>query len=199
MKVISSGKLPTLKNCFLATAEATHLNALTEAVDYYHKSMQNVCGGSKSYVNEKQLEKVHEQVSKAADNQFLATKRVGGSVFEKNYRNKLQEKMKDAGKEYHEINKSKKLTMAVSTPVKLVVLLAFLALVWTIFSFTHIKIAASVIKIIIWILTAMLALWWTVSLAGVLSPVRIMIDKAVDIVWKVTFSIIMKELLRRIH
>ncbi|XP_075250282.1 atlastin-2-like isoform X2 [Convolutriloba macropyga] len=199
MKVIKSGKLPTLRNCFLATAEATHLNALSEAVDYYHKSMQNVCGGSKPYVNETMLDRVHDQVTVAADNQFVATKRVGGSIFEKEYRMKLAAKVKIAGKEYREANKSKKLNSAISTPIKLVVLIAFSALIWTIFSIAHITIAESVVKIVIWILTVMLAVWWTLSLVGLFHIIKTTIDKLVAILWKLTFSIIVKKLIQKMH
>ena len=192
MKVVSSGDLPTLKNCFLATAEATHLNALSTALEYYHKSMQNACGGSKPYMNEEALKTVHGTVSKAAVNQFKASKRIGASIFGYPFLEQLRDKIGTAGQEYQKSNTSKKGANNLSTPMILAAYMALFSFLWTIAEVLRIYFIAEVFEKILWVLMVLMIVWWTVSLVGAPKPVVKLIDHFAQNLWKRTFQIFMK-------
>lgn len=80
-----------LKSCvsFQATAEANNRSAMSEASDIYKTLMEEICGGSKPYLQPDALEKENWRVMNKALHSFDSKKKMGGIEMSDTFRKEL--------------------------------------------------------------------------------------------------------------
>lgn len=85
--------------CFQATAEANNLTAVAEAKECYNLLMDEVCGGTRPYLQGQLLEANHLRIRDKAIGTFQAKRKMGGEEFSESYKDQLSKVLK-ALKEY---------------------------------------------------------------------------------------------------
>lgn len=100
-------KIPEAKNLYDATAEASNLAAVANAKNYYLKSMKDVCGANKPYINPQILETKHSQLFKESLKMFESTKKLGEVEYSKAFSDNLSRDLSTSYEEFVEINNSK--------------------------------------------------------------------------------------------
>lgn len=100
-------KIPEAKNLYDATAEASNLAAVANSKNYYLKSMKDVCGAHKPFVNPKILEQKHTQLLKESIQMFETTKKLGEVEYSKLFSDNLMKELLLSFEEFVEMNNSK--------------------------------------------------------------------------------------------
>lgn len=121
-------KIPEAKNLYDATAEASNLAAVANSKNHYMKSMKDVCGAHKPYVNPKILEQKHNQLLKESLKMFENTKKLGEEDYSKNFSDNLLKELTSSFDEFAEMNNSKNMFNMWGSPL---ILLCFWFLAFT--------------------------------------------------------------------
>lgn len=100
-------KIPEAKNLYDATAEASNLAAAANAKNHYLKSMKDICGANKPYVNPQILEQKHNQLLKESLKMFGTTKKLGEADYSKSFSDNLSKEIASNFDEFIEMNNSK--------------------------------------------------------------------------------------------
>ncbi|KAF2897750.1 hypothetical protein ILUMI_08413 [Ignelater luminosus] len=72
IQIYSGNELPEPKSMLVATAEANNLAAVADAKEVYVQLMEDVCGGSKPYLNTVTMESEHRRDLDETFNQFMS-------------------------------------------------------------------------------------------------------------------------------
>lgn len=121
-------KIPEAKNLYDATAEASNLAAVANCKGYYLKSMKDICGTHKPYVNPKILETKHSQLLKESLKMFETTKKLGEEDYSKSFSDNLMKELTTSFDEFVEMNNSKNMFNMWGSPL---ILLCFWFLAFT--------------------------------------------------------------------
>lgn len=121
-------KIPEAKNLYDATAEASNLAALANSKSHYLKSMKDVCGAHKPFVNPKILEQKHSQLLKESLKMFESTKKLGEDDYSKSFSDNLRAELMASFSEFVEMNNSKNMFNMWGSPL---ILLCFWFLAFT--------------------------------------------------------------------
>jgi atlastin-3 len=117
INIFKGESMPEPKSMLEATAEANNLAAAASAKDYYMTSMENICGGSKPFLNPKVLAKKHEEFKCEAMNCFNKYRKMGGKEFSKAYIQKLLEEINTSFEHFEAQNKSKNMFNILGSPL----------------------------------------------------------------------------------
>ena len=63
---------------------------MATAKETYQNLMEEICGGTKPYVNTQRLESEHYKIKQKAVVQFTSKRKMGGKEFSEQYREKLE-------------------------------------------------------------------------------------------------------------
>lgn len=121
-------KIPEAKNLYDATAEASNLAAVANSKNFYLKSMKDVCGAHKPYVNPKILKQKHNQLLKESLKMFASTKKLGEDEYSKGFSDNLMKELTSSFDEFAEMNNSKNMFNMWGSPL---ILLCFWFLAFT--------------------------------------------------------------------
>lgn len=100
-------KIPEAKNLYDATAEASNLAAVANAKNHYLKSMKDICGANKPYVNPNILEQKHNQLFRDSLKMFETTKKLGEPDYSKTFSDNLSKDLSGSYEEFIDMNNSK--------------------------------------------------------------------------------------------
>lgn len=121
-------KIPEAKNLYDATAEASNLAAVANSKNHYLKSMKDICGAHKPYVNPKILEQKHNQLLNESIKMFESTKKLGEEDYSKSFADNLLKELTSSFDEFAEMNNSKNMFNMWGSPL---ILLCFWFLAFT--------------------------------------------------------------------
>lgn len=121
-------KIPEAKNLYDATAEASNLAAVANSKNHYLKSMKDVCGAHKPYLNPKVLEQKHNQLLKESIQMFEDTKKLGEEDYSKKFSDDLLKELVTSFDEFVEMNNSKNMFNMWGSPL---IMLCFWFLAFT--------------------------------------------------------------------
>lgn len=121
-------KIPEAKNLYDATAEASNLAAVANAKNHYLKSMKDICGGHKPYVNPNILEQKHNQLLRETIKMFETTKKLGEPEYSLSFSQTLTKDLSSSYEEFVEMNKSKNIFNLWGSPL---ILLCFWFIAFT--------------------------------------------------------------------
>lgn len=125
-------KIPEAKNLYDATAEASNLAAVANSKSHYLKSMKDICGAHKPYVNPKILEQKHAHILKESLTMFETTKKLGETEYSKSFSDNLLKELTTSFEEFIEMNNSKNMFNMWGSPL---ILLCFWFLAFTLSRF----------------------------------------------------------------
>jgi len=121
-------KIPEAKNLYDATAEASNLAAVANSKNFYLKSMKDICGANKPYLNPKVLEQKHNQLLRESLNMFENTKKLGEEDYSKSFSDNLMKDLTSSFDEFVEMNNSKNMFNMWGSPL---IMLCFWFLAFT--------------------------------------------------------------------
>lgn len=125
-------KIPEAKNLYDATAEASNLAAVANAKNYYLKSMKDICGANKPYVNPNILEQKHNQLLKESLDMFESTKKLGEPEYSQSFSANLSKDLTSNFADFIEMNNSKNMFNLWGSPL---ILLCFWFIAFTLSRF----------------------------------------------------------------
>jgi atlastin len=133
LDIFKGEDMPEPKSMLEATAEANNLAAVASARDLYTKEMEDVCGGSKPYVNPRYLDDKHKEVLERALSCFHGIPKMGGASFSDPFIKCLTEQLLEMFEQFKAINKSKNMFTMLGSPVVFFFWFAFCLIVSKIF------------------------------------------------------------------
>lgn len=78
--------------------------------------MEDVCGGTRPYLNTQHLDSEHLRIKDKAIFQFTSKRKMGGEEFSEKYREKLETDLEDAYSNFKSHNEGKNIFKAARTP-----------------------------------------------------------------------------------
>lgn len=183
-KIYQSDKVPKPKTMLLATAEANNLSAVSNAMEFYTREMDQICGADGPYVSQELLLSQHIRFRDGALKMFDTCKKMGGEGFSETFRSRLEE---DIMKKYDLLikqNESKNVFAAAKTPAVLffvIVALYFVAGVFAVFGMTSL---ANLSNLLMMILMSLLGLWTYARYTGNLTECEECIDVVASNLWE---------------
>lgn len=127
INIFKGETMPEPKSMLEATAEANNRAAVALARDFYQSKMEGLVGGNTPYVNPKQLERKHEELTVSSVELFEKTRKMGGREYSESYLNELKSSIQESWTHFEAQNKSKNVFSLLGAPAVL--------LVWTVVCF----------------------------------------------------------------
>ncbi|XP_004925716.1 atlastin [Bombyx mori] len=117
MKVFNGTELPEPRTILAATSEANNLSAVAEAREVYETLMEEICGGTRPYVQPRQLEEEHHRVMNKAIHAFDSKKKMGGKELADGYKAELEKELEELFEQLRSHNEAKNIYRMIGTPV----------------------------------------------------------------------------------
>ncbi|KAL5008598.1 hypothetical protein ScPMuIL_014179 [Solemya velum] len=184
IKIYQGEELPEPKSMLQATAEANNLAAVASAKSQYMKTMEEVCGGNQPYLHPDQLEREHKNILERAMDLFRTTRKMGGPEFSENFKEKLQEDLKEAYENFQKHNESKNLFSAARTPAVLFTVMVISYIMAGIFAFIGLESLANLSNLVLGIFLIMLSTWLYVRYSGDFRDIGQHVDHIAEVIWE---------------
>lgn len=197
VNIYQGDELPEPKTMLVATAEANNLTAVAAAKEMYQQVMEEVCGGTKPYLNVTHLEREHLRAKDKAIEQFRAKRKMGGEEFSEKYRDQLEVDIETTFVHYREHNDSKNIFKAARTPAVFFVIAITMYLCSGILGLFGLYTIANFANLIMGLALLTLTLWAYIRYSGELRSVGVTLDDAANIVWDRLLKPIYKSCLSR--
>ncbi|XP_053613582.1 atlastin-like isoform X2 [Plodia interpunctella] len=122
MNIFNGSELPQPKTILEATAEANNLSAVAEAKEVYETIMEEVCGGTRPYLEPRRLQEEHRRARDKALHAFVSRKKMGGGEFSKEYNERLEKELEETFEQLRAHNDGKNIFKMAGTPIVLLAL-----------------------------------------------------------------------------
>ncbi|KAG6442014.1 hypothetical protein O3G_MSEX002086 [Manduca sexta] len=182
MKVFSGNELPEPKSILEATAEANNLSACAEAQDVYKTLMEEVCGGSRPYIQPHQLEQEHTRIMNKALHAFENKKKMGGDERSSGYKKKLEAELEELYTQYRAHNEGKNLYKMFKTPSVFLMLAVVLFLFSVFADMLGIQSLRNLLQMLAMGCLGMSAVWLYAKLSGRIRETGEWLDETADTV-----------------
>jgi len=182
--IYQGNELPEPKSMLEATAEANNLSAVAGAKDKYQTIMEEVCGGSKPFMSNAELEQEHIRAKSESVQQFLSSKKMGGVDFSSRYLDTLEKDMEDLFVNYKSHNEGKNIFKSARTPATLFTIAAICYILSGVFGLVGMYSFANMFNLFMGVALAVLALWAYIRQTGTMRDFGTHIDVAADYTWK---------------
>ncbi|KAK9739645.1 Guanylate-binding protein, C-terminal domain [Popillia japonica] len=159
IQIYSGNELPEPKSMLVATAEANNLSAVADAKEMYVKLMDDVCGGTRPYLNTNTMESEHKRVKDKALHQFQSKRKMGGDEFSEKYREQLEKDLEETFEQFKSHNESKNIFKAARTPAVFFALAVLCYILSGVFGLFGAYTIANTFNIIMGISLLTLGLW----------------------------------------
>ncbi len=166
-----------------ATSEANNLASLSEAKETYTRSMEEVCGAEKPYINEHVLEFEHLRSRDSALEVFNGRRKMGGEEFSLKYREKLETEISESFENFKLINENKNIFKAANTPITLAVLAMICYVTSQILGLIGLYPFANVLNLLMMATFILLMTWAYVKYSGNCSEIGSTIDNMAGTIW----------------
>nr|CAH7735989.1 unnamed protein product [Callosobruchus chinensis] len=184
MKIYEGNELPEPKSMLVATAEANNLAAVADAKESYVSLMEEVCGGTKPYLNTDTIEMEHRRVRDRAINQFNSKKKMGGEEFSRIYKEQLEKDIEEAFIQFKAHNESKNIFKSARTPAVFFALAVLFYIASGIFGFVGIYSLANICNLGMAVAFITLGTWSYVRYSGEMREVGSYIDETANFIWE---------------
>ncbi|GJQ66246.1 putative GTPase [Trypoxylus dichotomus] len=184
IQIYSGNELPEPKSMLVATAEANNLSAVADAKEMYVKLMDEVCGGTRPYLNTNTMESEHRRVKDKALHQFQSKRKMGGDEFSEKYKEQLEKDLEETFEQFKSHNESKNIFKAARTPAVFFALAVLCYVLSGVFGLFGAYPIANTFNIIMGIALLTLGLWAYIRYSGELREIGIQIDEVANFIWE---------------
>uniref|UniRef100_A0A6P7GSB1 Atlastin n=2 Tax=Diabrotica virgifera virgifera TaxID=50390 RepID=A0A6P7GSB1_DIAVI len=184
MQIYEGNELPEPKSMLVATAEANNLAAVADAKDAYVNMMEEVCGGTKPYLNTELIESEHRRVKEKAIHQFNSKKKMGGDEFSAVYKTQLDKDIEDTFVQFKAHNESKNIFKSARTPAVFFALAVMFYIASGIFGFIGIYSLANLCNMMMAVAFLTLGTWAYVRYSGEMREIGSYIDETANFIWE---------------
>ena len=184
IKIFDGENLPEPKTMLQATAEANNLSALAKAREIYIESMDEVCGGTRSFISPKVLQDKHHKFVQLSLESFDSTRKMGGEEFSSQYRKKLEEELNGAYEKYVKSNASKNIFRNVRTPAMFFAFGSIFYIFYNLFDFIYLTSLSSLSFLMLLVSLIFLLTWSFVQFSGRYPEIAQSLELVADILWE---------------
>ncbi|CAL8329630.1 unnamed protein product [Merluccius merluccius] len=184
MKIYQGEELPHPKSMLQATAEANNLAAVAGAKDLYTKSMEQLCGGDKSYMAPLELSRRHGDLRLAAVRHFRLVKKMGGEELCRRYQEQLEAELDLSYASFSKHNDGKNIFQAARTAATLLCLVFLCYAVSLLAGLLGVRWLASLCHLLMGVALVALLTWLYTRYSGELRPLGHAIDKVAATLWE---------------
>lgn len=192
-------KIPEAKNLYDATAEASNLAAVANCKNHYMKSMKDICGAHKPYVNPKILEQKHTQLLKESLQMFDTTKKLGEVDYSRSFSDNLMKELVTSFDEFIEMNNSKNMFNMWGSPL---ILLCFWFLAFTlsrIFEIIGIGLLANLFYLQATICFISIIAYLSLKYTGNFPDIVVAVDKVAEYCWVRAMDTAISQITQRVQ
>lgn len=194
-----SGDMPEAKELYEALAEASNLAAVTNSKNDYIKSMEDVCGGSKPYVNPKILEQKHNQLLKEAMRNFQDKKKMGEEEYCQTFAKKLNEELLNNYEKFVEQNNAKNMFNMWGSPLILLCLWFLAFTLSRIFEIIGIGPLANLFYLQATICFISIIAYLSLKYTGNFPEIVVAVDKVAEFCWVKAMDTAIGQITQRVH
>ncbi|XP_075982606.1 atlastin-like [Anticarsia gemmatalis] len=115
--IFNSEELPKPTTILQATAEANNRSAMSEASEVYKTLMDEICGGSRPYLQPARLQAEHWKTLNKALHSFDSKKKMGGEEMSDTFRKELVKELEDLYSQLAAHNEGKNVYRILGTPI----------------------------------------------------------------------------------
>ncbi|CAH1977350.1 unnamed protein product [Acanthoscelides obtectus] len=184
MKIYEGNELPEPKSMLVATAEANNLAAVADAKESYITLMEEVCGGTKPYLNTETMEVEHRRVRDKAIFQFDSKKKMGGEEFSRIYKEQLEKDIEESFIQFKAHNESKNIFKSARTPAVFFAVAVIFYIASGIFGLVGIYSLANICNLGMAVAFITLGTWSYVRYSGEMREVGSYIDETANFIWE---------------
>ncbi|KAI4468389.1 guanylate binding protein [Holotrichia oblita] len=184
IQIYSGNELPEPKSMLVATAEANNLSAVADAKEMYVKLMDDVCGGTRPYLNTNTMESEHKRVKDKALHQFQSKRKMGGDEFSEKYKEQLEKDLEETFEQFKSHNESKNIFKAARTPAVFFALAVLCYILSGVFGLFGAYTIANTFNIVMGISLLTLGLWAYIRYSGELREIGVQIDEVANFIWE---------------
>lgn len=181
--IYKGDELPEPKSMLVATAEGNNLAAVAMAKDTYKQKMEEVCGGTRPYLNTAHLESEHNQIKDKALLQFKSKRKMGGEEFSKTYQEALDKDLDEMFVQFKLHNESKNIFKAARTPAVLFSLAVIFYLASGVFGLFGIYFLSNVCNLAMGMSFLALGTWAYIRYSGDNGEIGEKIDDLASFLW----------------
>lgn len=192
-------KIPEAKNLYDATAEASNLAAVANSKNFYLKSMKDICGAHKPYINPKILEQKHTQLLKESLEMFETTKKLGEEDYSRSFSDRLMKELVASFDEYVEMNNSKNMFNMWGSPL---ILLCFWFLAFTLsrlFEIIGIGPLANLFYLQATVSFISIIAYLSLKYTGNFPDIVVAVDKVAEYCWIKAMDTAIGQITQRVH
>lgn len=175
--------MPEPKSMLEATSEANNLASLSESKETYLRSMEEVCGAEKPFINEHILEIEHLRIRDLALEVFNSRRKMGGEEFSLKYREKLETEISESFENFRQINENKNIFKAANTPITLATIIGICYITNQILALIGLYPFANVLNLAMLMTILLLFTWSYCKYSGNFSEIGATIDNMSITIW----------------
>uniref|UniRef100_A0A0K8TP26 Putative conserved plasma membrane protein n=1 Tax=Tabanus bromius TaxID=304241 RepID=A0A0K8TP26_TABBR len=183
MAIYKGNELPEPKSMLVATAEANNLTAVAAAKELYVQLMEEVCGGTRPYLNTGHLDAEHLRIKDKALFQFASKRKMGGEEFSEKYRERLELDLEETYSNFKAHNESKNIFKAARTPAVYFAIAIIMYILSGIFGLVGLYTFANFASLVMGVALLTLALWAYIRYSGELSDFGTKLDGLASLIW----------------
>ncbi|CAB3248640.1 unnamed protein product [Arctia plantaginis] len=176
IEIFNSEKLPEPTTILQATAEANNRSAMSEASDIYKTLMEEICGGSKPYIQPDMLDKENWKVMNKALHSFDSKKKMGGIEMSATFRSELVKELEEMYTQLAAHNEGKNVYRILGTPIVFLTIMILGYVLGAVASTFGIQILVAVGEGATIGAALMLAVWGYTRISGNLRDVGMQLD-----------------------
>ncbi|CAH0550585.1 unnamed protein product [Brassicogethes aeneus] len=184
MEIYKGNELPEPKSMLVATAEANNLSAVADSKDMYVQLMEDVCGGTKPFLNEDLMEQEHKKFKDKALNQFDNKKKMGGESFSAKYKEQLEKDIDDTFTQFKAHNESKNIFKAARTPGVFFGICVLCYVMSGVMGLIGITSLANIFTLGVYVCLLTLGLWAYIGYSGEMRDVGSYLDEVATFIWE---------------
>ena len=143
INIFKGETMPEPKSMLEATAEANCRAALASAKDFYSSQMEEICGGDRSFVNPKELERRNGEITNQAMEVFNKFRKMGGKEYSDTYLNELKESIEQNWLHFQAQNEAKNVFSLLGAPAILLLWTAVCYMISRIFEVVSVMFIAN--------------------------------------------------------
>lgn len=183
MNIYKGNELPEPKSMLVATAEANNLTAVAEAKELYTTLMEEICGGTKPYLQGQLLEAEHHRVRDKALFAFHSKRKMGGEEFSQSYSDQLMQDLELQFTQFKDHNESKNIFKAARTPSVYFAIALFFYVLSGVFGLVGMYSFANMCNLIMGMALLTLVFWAYIRYSGELREIGVSIDNLANWLW----------------
>uniref|UniRef100_A0A8C6ML20 GB1/RHD3-type G domain-containing protein n=1 Tax=Moschus moschiferus TaxID=68415 RepID=A0A8C6ML20_MOSMO len=171
IKIYQGEELPHPKSMLQATAEANNLAAVAGAREIYCKSMEQVCGGDKPYIE-------------VAIKQFRSVKKMGGDEFCQHYQDQLEAEIEETYANFIKHNDGKNIFYAAHTPATLFAVMFAMYIISGLTGFVGLNSIAVLCNLVMGLALTLGGLTLSLKILWEFREIGTMIDQIAETLWE---------------